>query len=105
MKGYVRLLIAAGCGVCAVPAMALDVLRSHDDMLAPARLLLFAIAVAIYLLPVALAWYRGCKATVWIALVNIFLGWSIVGWFAALGWAASGKAREAPMMAAPSPSH
>ncbi len=38
--------------------------------------------------------YRDCKATVWIAVVNVLLGWTIFGWFIALGWSASGKTRE-----------
>jgi hypothetical protein len=27
-------------------------------------------------------------------LVNVFLGWTILGWFVALGWAASGQIRK-----------
>jgi hypothetical protein len=38
--------------------------------------------------------YRDCKSTAWIVAVNLLLGWTIFGWFVAMGWAASGKIRE-----------
>ncbi len=95
MKRLLRLLPCAGLCVCAVPATAATLFRSHEGLLGPARLLLFAVAVAVYFLPAALAWYRDSKATLWIALVNILLGWTVLGWFAALGWAAGGATRPA----------
>lgn len=39
-----------------------------------------------YLLPGAIATTRGCYRKVSIWLVNIFLGWSVIGWFWALIW-------------------
>ena len=29
-------------------------------------------------------------------MVNVFLGWTILGWFVAIGWAASGKIETPP---------
>lgn len=49
--------------------------------------LFFVFAPALYLLPIYEAWSRGHPNLVPIALVNIFLGWSLVGWVVALVWA------------------
>ena len=63
--------------------------------------------IALYLFPTALAYHRDCEAVVWIALVNVFLGWTIFGWFVSIGWAAAGKARTLPprIPTHPVPSH
>lgn len=39
-----------------------------------------------YLLPGAIATTRGCHKSVSIWLVNILVGWTIIGWIAALIW-------------------
>ncbi len=52
----------------------------------------FVIAV-VYFLPALLASHRGCKATAAIAIIDLFLGWTFVGWVAALAWAVSGEKR------------
>jgi hypothetical protein len=59
-------------------------------------MILLLLGVALYLLPSALAAYRDCRATAWIIALNILLGWTVLGWVVAIGWAASGKARKAP---------
>jgi len=40
----------------------------------------------------------------WIVLLDIFAGWTILGWIAALGWANGGKTRTLPP-AHPLPTH
>jgi hypothetical protein len=76
--------------------------RNTTNLMAPLNLLLFLVVVAMYLLPAALAFYRDCESTLWIGLVNVFLGWTVFGWVIALGWAASGKVRTAtPATAVP----
>jgi len=51
---------------------------------------LFAIVIALlsggYLLPTAVALWRGHPATMNIFLVNLLLGWTIIGWVIALLW-------------------
>lgn len=50
-------------------------LVKHDaDLMAPVTIMLSVLAVLVYLPPTALAMYRDCKASVWIAVVNVFLG-------------------------------
>ena len=43
--------------------------------------------VLIYTMPLGIAMLRGRKNTVAIGALNIFLGWSIIGWVIALIWA------------------
>ena len=57
----------------------------------------------LYFVPVAVAGMRGCKAYAGIAVVNIFLGWTLVGWVVALAWAACGETKEAARRAAQMP--
>lgn len=98
------LRLGAACGLVATIILAMGAgTGSHDaELMGPVNLLLLLIGLAIYVLPAWLAFYRDCNATVWIVLVNLCLGWTIVGWFAALGWAASGSVRPAaPPMAPP----
>ena len=56
-------------------------------------LILLALALIVYFFPWALAMPRKCKAADGIAVVNLFLGWTFVGWVVALAWAASGEVK------------
>ena len=47
----------------------------------------FVVAPALYLLPTYEAWKNQHSNLTAIALVNIFLGWSILGWVVAVVWA------------------
>jgi len=57
--------------------------------------ILFSLAMIAYIMPLAVAAHRNCEATAGIAVVNIFLGWTFIGWVVALAWAASGKVKAA----------
>jgi Superinfection immunity protein len=46
-----------------------------------------AILVGIYFLPLLVAWKRRHRNAVAIAVLNLFLGWTFLGWVAALVWA------------------
>ena len=94
MNNLIRLAIVCVLLAAAVLAIALGMARNTDALMAPVNLLLFAIAAMVYVLPAVVAYYRGCSATIWIALINVLLGWTIVGWFAAIGWAAAGHVDE-----------
>lgn len=50
--------------------------------------------VVLYPLPWIIAMFRRTKNRASVAIVNIFLGWSILGWFVALAMA-GGEKREA----------
>ena len=45
------------------------------------------VAMAIYALPALLAWSMGSPQRVVITLVDLLLGWTMLGWIAALIWA------------------
>ena len=47
----------------------------------------FLAAPALYLLPTFEAYGKSHKNSTAITLVNVFLGWSIIGWIVALVWA------------------
>jgi hypothetical protein len=54
------------------------------------------IVIVVYLIPTLVALYRHHKSTGGIAIVNILLGWTVIGWIIALAWAGSdaGHLRE-----------
>jgi hypothetical protein len=60
-------------------------------MIHPAHLFLFPFfgtGFALYFLPSIIALVRSKRDTLAIFLLNLFLGWSVIGWFVALIWAA-----------------
>lgn len=50
----------------------------------PKGWIMIVIGVALYILPTLLAWKFGTKRFGRIAFVNLALGWTIVGWIAAV---------------------
>ncbi|HTC55506.1 MAG TPA: superinfection immunity protein [Candidatus Sulfotelmatobacter sp.] len=55
----------------------------------------FGFPLILYFLPSIIALARGKRDTLAIFLLNLFLGWSVVGWIVALVWAAK---HDAPVM-------
>lgn len=51
-------------------------------------------AIALYLLPAVIAWSRSHHNKAPILLLNLLLGWTVVGWLAALIWSVSASKRE-----------
>lgn len=51
---------------------------------------LFAAGVVLYFLPTILAIHKKNPSALWIFLVNVFFGWSVIGWILALIWAFDG---------------
>jgi Superinfection immunity protein len=96
MNNLLRLLIVCGIMAFAIAVFFLGMARNHDDLLAPFNLILLFVGIAVYFAPTMLALFRNCHATSWIVMVNVLAGWTIVGWFAAIGWAATGKADTLP---------
>ena len=47
----------------------------------------FIVTVVIYALPALLAWGMGSPQRMAITLLDVLLGWTIIGWIAALIWA------------------
>ena len=59
-------------------------------------LLLFPIVVLGYFLPLMIASLREHDSAVGVGLLNLLLGWTFLGWVAALIWAVSGKHTTEP---------
>lgn len=57
-------------------------------------MLAFMCAVAMYFLPAIVAHQRRHNSSGAILLVNLFLGWSIIGWIVCFAWACTGSARR-----------
>lgn len=49
----------------------------------------------LYFLPTIEAYLRQHRSLTSIGLVNLFLGWTLLGWVAAIAWACAGASREA----------
>ncbi|MGA3012188.1 MAG: superinfection immunity protein [Terracidiphilus sp.] len=47
--------------------------------------------ILVYCIPTLVAMARNCKACNGIKVLNLFLGWTFVGWVIALAWAATGE--------------
>ncbi len=47
--------------------------------------------ISVYFFPLWIAMARECKARAGIAILNLFLGWTFVGWVVALTWASVGE--------------
>jgi hypothetical protein len=93
MGNLLRLFVAAALVAIAIIVVAVGLATNDGALAAPAHLIVFLVLFGIYLLPTGLALYRDCAARGWIAALNILLGWTVFGWFIALGWAAGGKLR------------
>ena len=57
-------------------------------------LMVLIVLLAIYFLPWFVAWGRQHHATDAILIANLVLGWTFLGWFGALVWAAMPIMRE-----------
>jgi len=62
-------------------------------------IVIFFIAVIIYFLPSFNASSRKHPNTSSIVLLNLFLGWTLIGWVASLVWSASSIAKPEPAVA------
>jgi hypothetical protein len=56
--------------------------------------LLWILLIVLYFLPIYVGATRNCKAISGIGVVNVFLGWTFVGWVVALAWAACGETKS-----------
>lgn len=57
-------------------------------------LIVLGLLAALYFLPTIIAGVRGHKNTLAIFVLNLLLGWSLLGWIAALVWSVMYQKRE-----------
>lgn len=96
MNNLLRLLVGCVLVACAFAALSLGMARHNSELIAPFNVALLVLGICVYFLPSMLALHRNCHATSWIVMVNVLLGWTILGWFAVIGWAATGKVDAIP---------
>ena len=53
-----------------------------------------AIAVAVYFIPVIIAYIRGHNNLLAVSILTLFLGWTFFGWLAALLWSLNCDIKE-----------
>ena len=82
-----RSLLVTAIVLAATPALAAS--SSSNDGSAVGALILILILIAGYFFPSIIAVFRGHHNTLAIFLLNLFLGWSGLGWIGALVWAAT----------------
>jgi hypothetical protein len=67
--------------------------------------LLFALLLipfgAIHFLPTIIAALRNSRHVVAIFLINLFLGWTVIGWIVALIWACTSQPKYVPVYGPP----
>jgi hypothetical protein len=52
------------------------------------------VGLAIYFLPTMIAWYRDSPVAGSVTVVNLFLGWTFIGWVVSLAMAVGGRRSE-----------
>lgn len=67
---------------------------SSGDFTAPSVVALIAIGIGLYLLPAIVGEVRRHRHHNSITIINLFLGWTLVGWVAALAWAFSDQTKS-----------
>ncbi len=60
-----------------------------------ALMFIYALLAVVYTLPTIIADYRHDRHEIAIGILNLFGGWTIVGWVIALVWSLSDKVRQA----------
>jgi uncharacterized RDD family membrane protein YckC len=58
------------------------------------------ILVPLYLAPAFIAARRKCKSSAGIVVLDLLLGWTLLGWVIAMVWAVSGEVTQAKSSAA-----
>jgi len=51
---------------------------------------LIGFGTLLYFVPFFVAWFRGARGIGGVLVLNVFLGWTFLGWIVALAWAAGG---------------
>jgi hypothetical protein len=57
------------------------------------------VGLCVYFLPTIVASHRRHPSSIGIFILNLFLGWSVLGWVVSLVWAASGPRGDVPRYA------
>ena len=86
--------------ICALVQSAPD---THSSGLGtPFAIIVFLCAAVLYFAPSVVAYRKHATAAPGILITNVVFGWTILGWFIALIWAASVAAQPHPQAELPS---
>lgn len=87
-----RMSLAWVIGLIAVVLISGAVATGSNGLALLAVCIFFPAAVALYFVPAMVAFQRGHVNRVAILVLDLFLGWTLVGWVGALVWAHSASA-------------
>src|SRR6476660_3957998 len=77
--------IVAVVGFCGIFGVAMMAINPNNPVLVDlGRLAMFIVSAHIYFIPSFVVHFRGHHQMMPIFLINMFLGWSLIGWVAAL---------------------
>jgi hypothetical protein len=75
----------------------IDAAGTGDGILdSTATVIILMVVLIIYMLPTLIAYGREHPWRHELAIINIFLGWTLIGWFVVFLWAALGAVEEQP---------
>jgi hypothetical protein len=58
------------------------------------KFILLMLFIGIYFIPFSIAQSRHCNSRFGVFCVNLLIGWTLIGWFAAIIWACASPVRE-----------
>lgn len=67
------------------------------------EIIFIVVMLAIYFFPTSVAFMRGHRSRWAIVFVNLFLGWLLIGWLAAMIWSLTGNVEPRPVRAGGGP--
>jgi len=89
-----KVAIIAAAAFVAVDALA--IITHHGYLMAPVvAVAIGLVLIAAYLLPTIVATQSGSRNAASVAIVNLFLGWTFIGWVVALAMAVGGQTPSA----------
>lgn len=69
-----------------------------DDIIYGMGFGLISLLLFLYFLPTVIAWFRRKSNTAAIFVLNLFLGWTFVGWIVSLVWAVTKDNKQQPII-------
>jgi hypothetical protein len=100
-KTLISVGLALACVFVLMVWLSITGVINPDDSTAPWGVFMVVLVVAggvvglvLYFLPTMIAWYRDSPVAGSVTVVNLFLGWTFIGWVVALAMAVGGRGSQ-----------